>query len=287
MSCLVRIRSLTSEFSSSEQKIAGFILRSPNVVRDLSSQKLAAVIGVSQSSVVKFSQKLGYRGYPDFKLALSEAVLSEQESGLLHGKITVQDSLGQVAEKLLTGKTAVLSNTVSLNDEETVTAAVQLLRDGRRIYISGIGASALVAKDFSYKLQKLGLAAFAENDSHVQLASVATFGKQDVLFAISQSGATAEIVELCRVAKEQGASVISLTRYGSCPVSDLADLHLYMATDDGSARLSSILARTAQELVIDWLFIGLTQMSKSGRNLLQQSNAAVASFYRAAKRQVD
>lgn len=283
MSCLAKIRSLRNSLSASELKIADFILRSPAVVRDLSSQNLAGAIGVSQSSIVKFSQKLGYRGYPDFKLALSESVLGEEDMAVLHGKITMQDSLSQVAEKLLSSKVSVLNSTVSLNSEEHVAAAVQMIKDAKRIHISGIGASALVAKDFSYKLQKLGLAAYAENDSHVQLASVSTFGKQDLLFAISQSGATAEIVELCRVVRSHGGQVVSLTRYGSSPIADLADIRLYMATDEASVRLSSILARTAQELVIDWLFIGLSQVSKSGRALLERSNETVADFYRSGR----
>lgn len=280
MSCLVKIRSIKDSLSANELKIADFVLKSPALIRELSSQNLAGAVGVSQSSVVKFTQKLGYRGYPDFKFALNESVLSEPDNTALHGKIVLNDNLQQVSDKLLASKIAVLNSTATLNSAELLEQAVQMLRDAHRIHISGIGASALVAKDFAYKLQKLGFCAMAENDSHVQLAGVATLGKSDLLFAISQSGNTREIVEITRLARANQAQVICLTRYGQSPVGDNAHLQLYMATDEESARLSSILARTAQEYVIDLLFIGLTQASKGGRSLMEKSNQAVAQFYR-------
>ncbi len=280
MSCLVKIRSIKDTLSANELKIADFVLKSPALIRELSSQNLAGAVGVSQSSVVKFTQKLGYRGYPDFKFALNESVLSEPDNTALHGKIVLSDNLQQVSDKLLASKIAVLNSTATLNSADLLEQAVQMLRDAHRIHISGIGASALVAKDFAYKLQKLGFCAMAENDSHVQLAGVATLGKGDLLFAISQSGNTREIVEICRQARANAAQVMTLTRYGQSPVGDHAHLQLYMATDEESARLSSILARTAQEYVIDLLFIGLTQASKTGRTLMEKSNQAVAQFYR-------
>ncbi len=64
MSCLVKIRALQEELSPNERKIARFILDNPALIRDYSSLNLANSVGVSQSSIVKFSQKLGYQGFP-------------------------------------------------------------------------------------------------------------------------------------------------------------------------------------------------------------------------------
>ncbi|MEL7306618.1 MAG: hypothetical protein AAGK05_01385 [Pseudomonadota bacterium] len=59
MSTFVKIKALRQSLSSSEAKLADFTLNSANAIRNLSSVELAKVVGVSQSSVVKFSQKLG------------------------------------------------------------------------------------------------------------------------------------------------------------------------------------------------------------------------------------
>ena len=278
MSTFVKIKALRQSLSSSEAKLADFTLNSANAIRNLSSVELAKVVCVSQSSVVKFSQKLGYKGFPAFKLAVIDALNDESSEPKLHGKITLNDSLEQIAEKLLSSKLAVLTETKNLNEAPAVEKAVELLKSAKRILICGLGGSALVAKDFSYKLQKLGMPAIAEPDGHAQLAYVATFSKGDLVIAISESGMTREIAEVVKQAKKNSSSVISVTKFGSSLVADSADVKLYSVAEGESVRLSSILARTAQDFVIDILFIALTQSSRQGRKLLEHSNEVVGEF---------
>lgn len=278
MSTFVKIKALRQSFSSSEAKLADFTLTSANAIRNLSSVELAKVVGVSQSSVVKFSQKLGYKGFPAFKLAVIDALNEETSEPKLHGKITLNDSLEQIAEKLLSSKLAVLTETKNLNEAAAVEQAVELLKSAKRILICGLGGSALVAKDFSYKLQKLGMPAIAEPDGHAQLAYVATLGKGDLVIAISESGTTREIAEVVKQAKTTDTNVISVTKFGNSPVANAADVKLYSVAEGESIRLSSILARTAQDFVIDILFIALTQSSRQGRKLLEHSNEVVGEF---------
>lgn len=278
MSTFVKIKALRQSLSSSEAKLADFTLNSANAIRNLSSVELAKVVGVSQSSVVKFSQKLGYKGFPAFKLAVIDALNDETSEPKLHGKITLNDSLEQIAEKLLSSKLAVLTETKNLNEAAAIEQAVSLLKSAKRILICGLGGSALVAKDFSYKLQKLGMPAIAEPDGHAQLAYVSTFAKGDLVIAISESGVTREIAEVVKQAKMNDSYVISVTKFGSNPVADQANVRLYSVAEEESVRLSSILARTAQDFVIDILFIAMTQSSRQGRKLLEHSNDVVGKF---------
>lgn len=76
MNCLTRIRQRYPTLAASDKKLADFILAQPDQTRHLSSQQLAGEAGVSQSSVVKFAQKMGFKGFPALKLALSEALAS-------------------------------------------------------------------------------------------------------------------------------------------------------------------------------------------------------------------
>ena len=75
MTALVRIRSERDRMSAIERRIADFVLENAHLLRDYSSQQLADALGISQSSVVKFCQKQGFRGYPDLKLSINEAVV--------------------------------------------------------------------------------------------------------------------------------------------------------------------------------------------------------------------
>jgi len=278
MSTFVKIKAIRTSLSASEKKLADFILKSSNTIRDLSSQELANVAGVSQSSVVKFTQKLGYKGYPVFKLGIIDALNSEISDVKLHGKITLNDNLEQIAEKLLSSKMSVLNETKNLNEQASIALSVDIIKSAKRIVICGLGGSALVGKDFSYKLQKLGMNAIADSDSHAQLAYISTFGKEDLVFAISESGLTHEIIAMVTQAKKNGSKVISLTKYGKNPISDLADAKLYSVAEEESIRLSSILARTAQEFIIDILFIAITQSSRQGRKYLEHTRNVVSEF---------
>ena len=80
MNCLTRIRQRYPTLAASDKKLADYILSQPDETRHLSSQQLAAEAGVSQSSVVKFAQKLGFKGFPALKLALSEALAGSRHA---------------------------------------------------------------------------------------------------------------------------------------------------------------------------------------------------------------
>ncbi|TXH22336.1 MAG: MurR/RpiR family transcriptional regulator, partial [Elusimicrobia bacterium] len=74
MSPLLKIRAERDQMSAIERRIADFILEEAHFLRDYSSQQLANALKISQSSVVKFSQKLGFKGYPDPKYSIGESI---------------------------------------------------------------------------------------------------------------------------------------------------------------------------------------------------------------------
>ena len=74
MSSLLKIRSERDQMSAIERRIADFLLENAHLLRDYSSQQLADALRISQSSVVKFSQKLGFKGYPDLKFSVGEEI---------------------------------------------------------------------------------------------------------------------------------------------------------------------------------------------------------------------
>src|SRR3954453_6956878 len=80
MSSLIKIRAERDQMSAIERRIADFILENAHLLRDYSSQQLANALGISQSSVVKFTQKLGFRGYPDLKYSVGEAIVRTEDT---------------------------------------------------------------------------------------------------------------------------------------------------------------------------------------------------------------
>ena len=281
MGSLATIRAMRDSMSNHERRIADFLLENVEIVRSHSSKSLAEQVGVSQSSVVKFSQKLGYKGYSDFKLSLSESVArSAMLPQAIHGDIASDDDLATVARKLISRKNIALNETVMANSEESLTQSAEALRQAKRILLFGVGASSLVARDVAYKLMKLGKSVLIESDTHVQVANAATLGKGDLVFAISESGLTQDVVRVAEAAVSQGADVLSLTRFTRNPLTELATFSLYCVANESEARSSSILARTAQFMITDLLFILLSQKDEKANELFERSREAVEVFRR-------
>ncbi|WP_343554455.1 MurR/RpiR family transcriptional regulator [Pantoea sp.] len=258
MSSLLRIRQLYPRLALNERRLADFLLSQPDRARHLSSQKLAEEAGVSQSSVVKFAQKLGYKGFPALKLALSES-MADRDAITVHNHILSDDPLKVVGEKLLTEKISAIRATLDINTEEKLLQTLQLLKNANRILLVGIGASGLVAKDFSWKLMKIGINAVAEQDMHALLASVQAMAPGDVLLAISYTGERREINLAAQEAAQIGADVLAFTGFTPNSLQQVATICLYTVAEEQSTRSAAISSTSAQLALTDLLFMALVQ----------------------------
>jgi len=278
VSVLNRINAKLDGMAPGDREIGRYIVDNPDQMLRLSTAALAAEIGRSQSSVVKFSQKLGYASYQELKLAVGEAKAQEWQvpAGVIHGSIEVGDSYQVILKKLIGSKLLSMQRTVAANTERIISRALELLDGARRIHLVGVGASSLVARDFSYKLMKLGRNVLHDSDSHIQMANVSTLGPDDVLFALSYSGTSIETLRIAELARKRGTMVIAVTGLHDNPLSRVADIHLYTIADEERARSSSITARDAQLALTDLLFILLLQKQPDANEYVHNSEAAVS-----------
>lgn len=128
------MRAVREELSANEKKIADFILANSALIRDYSSQNLAASVGVSQSSIIKFSQKLNYRGFTDLKLAIHESVVKTSIDGQSDNKARGADNkTDSIQQQLYSIKNEALLTTIELNDDKRILSAVKVLEKGKRI----------------------------------------------------------------------------------------------------------------------------------------------------------
>ncbi|MGF1697605.1 MurR/RpiR family transcriptional regulator [Vibrio lamellibrachiae] len=280
MKGIAKVRALLPKLSPSDTLVARYVLEHPQQVKQYSSPELAKAIGVSQSTIVKFAQKLGYKGFSEMKVKLYQHDISYQPISQrgIHGTITRQDDPDKVMEKLLSSKTVSLERTVLLNEGDQVKYAADALHLASKVQISGVGSSSLVAKDLAYKLMKIGHSVSAEQDAHIQIANAASLSENDVLIAISYSGKTKEVVKVAQLAKSKGSKVIVVSQLSPSPLDKYADIKLVTAADEDHIRSSSITARDSQLFITDLLFIALTQQEEQADQLIEQSKSAVAAF---------
>ena len=278
MSILKKISAQLETMAPADRQIGRFIVDNPDQMLRLSSAALAVETGRSQSSVVKFSQKLGYAGYQELKLAVSEAKAQEWQApaGMIHGTIEVGDGYLTILQKLLGSKMQAMQQTISVNNETNIEKALEALHDARRIHLAGVGASSLVARDFSYKLMKLGRNVLHDSDSHVQMANASTLGPDDLLFALSYSGASIETLRIAELASQRQATVIAVTGLQDNPLTRVANICLHTVGDEDRVRSSAITARDAQLMLTDLLFILLVQRQPDANDYVHNSETAVS-----------
>lgn len=272
MSIVNRMISRRTQLSANELKIADWILAHPQQAALMTSLQLAEQVRASQSSIIKFAQKMGFKGYSAFKLLLVEELSRKQalESTPVQHNIFINDPLAVIAQKLVQAKTDAMFHTTNALSFEQFHHAVNWINQAHRVQIVGIGGSALTGKDLAFKLLKLGITALAEQDSHVQIATARTLTPQDVQIAISFSGDRKEVFIAAEAAKQQGAKVIALTAPKKSKLRQLADIALDTIADETQHRSSSIASRTAQNVLTDLLFISLVQQREdSARQLIE------------------
>ncbi|HAS6196665.1 TPA: SIS domain-containing protein [Vibrio vulnificus] len=278
MSVINKIVARRTQLSQSGRVIGDWIVENAEKAAQLTSQELAEQAQVSQSSIVKFTQRLGFKGYSAFKLALTEEIGRKQamQATPLHRDILADDPLAVIAQKLIKAKTDAMFQTTNALSYEACHQAVQWLSEARRVQIVGIGGSALTAKDLSYKLLKLGITTLAEQDSHVQIAVARTLSEQDVQIAISFSGERKEILVAAEAAKEQGAKVIALSSPKKSRLRQIADMTFDTIADETEHRSSAIASRSAQNVITDLLFIILVQLrDESARQMISDISSDI------------
>lgn len=270
MVCLLKIRGMLEQMSVIERKLADFILDNANLLRDYSSQQLADAVGTSQSSVVKFCQKLGYKGYPDLKLAVNEAVIT---ASTLHrdsnsdSKITTSSTLETLVEQLQFSLLSHLRGMWEINDEKSLQDASLLLNNARQVLIAGFGKSGIVAHDMQFRLLQLGKLALLHTDPAIALQLASTLEENSVVLLISESGQNTDLLKLAHFAQQRNIRIISLTSYRSNALSMSADVALYALSGDENVRVNPILVQMAQQHLCHILYLLLCQKLNNDQQL--------------------
>mgnify|MGYP003635118118 CR=1 FL=1 len=271
MSCLAIIRSARDEMSANEKKLADFILENPSLIRDYSSQQIAGSVGVSQSSVVKFSQKMGYKGFTDLKLAIHESVVKQESNvAVLNGRHTSRGCGESLKDRLYQAKNDAISGATDLNDDDSLRLAARAIESAARVQLVSSGNAFGVVRDCALKLAGIGKPVIAEPDAEVQSLSVATLTRGDCLILISSTGQSSQLSKLAKQGRKAGATIISVTNQSANPVAALADIRLYSVSHGRENDIPLVVASTSQQHVMDLVFFTLAKAGRHGQNASRQ-----------------
>lgn len=266
----LKIESMLHSLSRSERAVATYIAENPAQVIYLSVAALAEACGVSDPTVVRTCQKLGFTGYQSLKLAVAQSTVSPEET--VHEDISPEDDMQTVADKVFQSAAYALRFTREVLDAQQLEAAAHALMEARRIVIFGAGASGPIAMDLHHKLLRLGLDTAVYTDAHLQAIAGTYLDERDVVFAISHSGSSRAVVDNTQRIKSRGAKVITLTCAGRSPLSRLADVNLTTVSNETKYRVVAISSRAAALTIVDSIYTYIAMRTDSAKSLAIEKN---------------
>ncbi|MBA3928732.1 MAG: MurR/RpiR family transcriptional regulator [Xanthomonas sp.] len=259
---LVKIRSERDQMSAIERRIADFILDNAHLLRDYSSQQLASALGISQSSVVKFAQKFGFKGYPDLKYTIGEVVARNGNSQVTaHASSTddAVDAYQQLQDGLRRSKVAAEEETLSLNPRSHIEPIVDLIDHADKVFVCGLGDDGLFAREFAMRLSLLGLLTVHHADPILMMANLSAARPGDVLLMFSEFGKLPELSQVSRQFQACDGKVISITRHTANPLRAHADAALVISAHDPAPHVEQLLYRASLQSLLDFVFVLLCQ----------------------------
>ena len=195
----------------------------------MTAARLGSVVGISESTVIRFAITLGFEGYPELQDALMKAA---------HNKMTVVQRMEVTKSHI--GTSAVLKNvlqsdmeTIRLTlenlDTQTFDAVVESIISARRIYIVGVRSSSALAEFLGFYFNLMfdnvnvvgsdGVSEVAEQIFHIT--------QNDIIIGISYPRYSNRTLKALKFAKNKNATVIALTDSSSSPLCDYATYSLF------------------------------------------------------------
>lgn len=252
---LLKIKSLMPSLSAKEKRVADFILNDPKTVSRMTIVEISSSLGIADSTVFKFTKKLGYRGYRDFRNNLLAEEFDPQIS--IHENVTPDDEPLDVAKKVFNSSAKSLTDTLAMLSGDDLETALELLMDAGSISFYGCGESAVIALDAYQKFLRSPKICHCVMDSHMQVMQASLVRPDDVAVVISHTGVTHEMCTAARLAKQRGARVIAITSYPSQKISRYADITLVSTSEETGYRSESLACRYAQLAIIDSLYTAM------------------------------
>ncbi|MDR5901735.1 MurR/RpiR family transcriptional regulator [Halomonas icarae] len=250
-----RIRQRLEELNRSERKVADVILADPAAATGMSIATLAQAASVSEPTVNRFCRSFDAKGYPDFKIKLAQSLA--RGTPYVSQAVEPDDSAADYTQKIFGATIAALDAARRQTDVTRIERVVDFLIQAKQVHFFGLGASGAVAQDAQHKFFRFNLPVTAYIDVLMQRMVASTCHTGDVVVVISWTGRTRELVDIARLARENGAVVLGITAPNS-PLARECSETLEVATPEDTDYYMPMTSRMIQLALIDVLATGVT-----------------------------
>ena len=273
------IRERYETLSDSHQKVAEFVLDNLEVATFLSLNELSARIGVSDATLIRFAQEMGFTGFKEFREHLADFIRKIIYSRKPHLKTPGKDGESGLLDTILQADINYLQNTLAGIDRESFRKFIGLLQKAERIFCMGWRASSFLAEFLAFQLKRLDYEASAMvRERRTLLEQVFYLKKGDVLVVFDQWLYATEVFQAVEYLKRNRPEVpiVTFTNDPLAGVVQYADLSFFI--DLSGQRDFSILSLTAPMCLINAVVEGVfSKNPQKARDALQRYEDVVLS----------
>jgi len=262
----VRFNLLRNSLTEAERRVGEYFQKNPEAVY-LSITEVAQDGELGYGSIIRFCQKLDCAGFQDFKVLLAQELQTADRGQERKSRTPLA---GQV-EKLQ----ADILNTAKLIDPKVMEKVARSMAKARFILCAGIAGSASLAHGLNYRLSRIGVYSAADCEGYTMAIRAATLQKGDVFFGMSFSGATKDLVNAARIAKEHGAVVVALTAFLKSPLGEVADFTLVGAADRDPFSCE-IFPNSPRDFILDLLITEICSIRPGALEVIQKTFEAIS-----------
>lgn len=250
-----RINASYSKMSKGQRMLANYITDNFDKAVFLTAAKLGDIVGVSESTVVRFATALGYKGYPEFQKALEEMVRNKlnslQRMEVTYGRITQSN----VLESVLNSDAEKIKDTLSNIDEKVFDLAVDTILNAKKIYVIGIRSCAPLASFLAFYLNLIfpDVILLNTTSSAEVFEQMIRISGDDVIIGISFPRYSMRTLKALEFANSRSAKIISITDSINSPMNLYSSCNL-IAKSDMASIVDSLVAPLS---VINALIVSL------------------------------
>lgn len=229
-----RMRTAYGSLSKSQQQVTEFLLTHGIDVVYLSAARIAKLVQVNRSTVVRTAQALGYAGFPDMQAALQAHFLSRLSSierfqygsrQLIEEMHEPREDGDSVLHRVIRTEIEHIETLLQSITTENFEQIVDMLATARRIYVVGLRASTPLAMHLAIPLRLIrpNCTIISYNSADGLVDQLEALGEGDVLFAITYSRYARDTINVMDYARTVGAKIVVLTDNPISPAATRAD----------------------------------------------------------------
>ncbi|MCD8325340.1 MAG: MurR/RpiR family transcriptional regulator [Lachnospiraceae bacterium] len=215
--------------SKGHRKIADYILEHGEDASFMTAMELGQKLGISESTVVRFASKIGYKGYSQMQEALQSYTKSRFRT-VAAPELSEKtfDTWGVIAS-VFQSDMEKISNAMENLSESRFAYTVDLLLSAKHVYIVGLRNSAPLASFLYFYLNMIRPDVVLLNTTAVTelFEQMLHIGNEDALVAISFPRYSIRTLKAMEMAKDHGASIVALTDSEHSPMTMYSTVELY------------------------------------------------------------